>query len=83
MTCEKASNILRLQEMAKIHDQIRRLIDRSSVSRYQISKETGIGEAQLSKFMNHIQDLKLDSLQVLADYFDHEIVLRRKPKGGK
>lgn len=68
-----------------IADRLRYCIRHAGVSRYRISKDTGIGEAALSRFMTKERGLNLDSADTLAKYFDLELLERSKPakKGRK
>src|SRR4051794_27596359 len=47
-------------------DQIRIAIQDSGISRYEISKRTGIAQAALSRFMNRQNGLNTDTLDRLA-----------------
>lgn len=72
--------------MAAVLDEIRRAIERSGVSRYRISQETGIDQGQLSKLMAGTSGLSIERLEQLARYLDLEIIVRprqrrRKAKG--
>ena len=51
----------------KLSDQLRRAIDGSGLSRYEISKRTGIAQATLSRFMAGIGGLSTDGLDKIAD----------------
>ena len=48
-------------------DQLRQAIDGGAKSRYQISKETGIDEATLSRFMHGKGGLSIQGLNSIAD----------------
>jgi ribosome-binding protein aMBF1 (putative translation factor) len=65
----------------KFTDQIRKAIADSGVSRYRISQETGIAESVLSKFMHGKIGFNHDTLDVLADYLQSELVARGPKKG--
>ena len=47
---------------------IREAVEKASVTRYQIAKETGISEATLCRFAQG-GSLKLETLDKLAEYF--------------
>ncbi len=64
----------------KMSDQIRAAILAAPVSRYQISKATGVAEANLSRFVAGKSGLSLDSIDLLGEYLGLRIVVDRKPK---
>lgn len=45
------------------------LREKSGVSNYQVSKDTGISEATLSEWKNNLYTPKLDKIKKLSDYF--------------
>jgi transcriptional regulator with XRE-family HTH domain len=57
----------------KFTEQIRRAIADCGVSRYRISKETGIAETVLSKFMLRQRGFTLATLDALADYLQLDL----------
>lgn len=59
-------------------DQIRSAIDSCGITRYRISKETGISESALSRFMTGERGLSMTALDALADYLGLDVVMRRK-----
>ena len=63
----------------RLSDQIRQAIDDSGVTRYRISKETGLNESALAQFYNGHRGLSLDALDVLGAFLDWTITLGRKP----
>ena len=49
------------------------------VSRYRISKDTGIGEASLSLFVNGKRSIGVDRVEVILDYLGYDIqVVKRE-----
>ncbi|MEO2036092.1 MAG: helix-turn-helix transcriptional regulator [Planctomycetaceae bacterium] len=60
-----------------VEEEIRDIIRESEQSRYAISRETGIAESQLSRFLNG-QSLRAETLEILAGHFGYEVLLRRK-----
>jgi len=68
-----------------ILETIRREIDRSSMSRAQISRETGITEGQLHRIMKKNQSLYCETADRLLHYFGYKIIKRQRrvKKGGK
>lgn len=64
---------------AKLTDQLRKAIDDSGLTRYRISKETGISEATLSKFYLGQRGLSMEALNALGECLQLTLVLGRKP----
>ena len=56
----------------KLSDQIRRAVDASGLSRYRISKELGIAESTMSRFMAG-QGLSMEHLDALAELLGVDI----------
>ena len=68
----------------KLTDQLRRAIDESGRTRYQIAKETGIDESALAKFYNGQRGLSMDALNALGECLSLTIISRQKSaKKGK
>ena len=67
---------------AKLSDQIRRAVDDCDQTRYRISKETGIDQSTLSRFMSGERGLPMNTLDKLADDLDLNITVGkgRKPR---
>ena len=51
----------------KFADQMRREIDKCGMSRYEISKRTGITQAQLSKFRHGKAGLSIEGIEAICD----------------
>ena len=65
-------------------DQLRQAIDESGLTRYRISKETGISEPSLSKFYLGQRGLSNENLNALGACLQITIHIGRKPeKKGK
>lgn len=45
------------------------LLEKRSITSYQVSKDTGIGQNTLSNWKSGRSNPKVDKLQILADYF--------------
>ena len=67
--------------MSEILDEIRKAIEDSDVSRYEISKQTKIDQGQLSKLMAGKCSISIEKLQRLLDFLGFEAIVRRKRKG--
>lgn len=59
----------------KVSDQIRRLIDSSGMSRYEIAKRTGIDQSAVSRFMTGERGLSMTALDTLGELLDLEVVM--------
>lgn len=68
--------------MARIYEQLRKVIKASGKSRYRISKDTGIDQSALSFFMSGKLGLSVERLELLAKYLGYRVILERK-RGGK
>ena len=62
----------------KLSDQIRQAIVESEYTRYQISQETGLDQAALSKFVHGERGLALENIDKLAAFLNLEIVVHKK-----
>lgn len=62
-------------------DQLRRAVRESDVTRYQISKETGIDQATLCRFVAGTAGMSLDSIDRLMDALGLEIRPRKRARG--
>jgi ribosome-binding protein aMBF1 (putative translation factor) len=60
---------------------VRKAIERSGLTRYQISQATGIDQGSLSRFVRGQRGLNTTSLDKLALLLGFRIVERSKPKG--
>jgi DNA transposition AAA+ family ATPase len=60
-------------------DQLRRAIDDSGLTRYQIAKGAGIDESALAKFYNGHRGLSMDAMNALGEFLQLKITLGRKP----
>ncbi|MHB8969722.1 MAG: helix-turn-helix domain-containing protein [Pirellulaceae bacterium] len=64
-----------------ISDQLRQAIDESGLTRYRISKETGISQVTLSRFYHGERGLTLKALDKLGACLQLTVHLGRKEKG--
>jgi cyanate lyase len=69
------------QNRATLIDQIRQAVENSDLTRYAISKKTGIHQASLSRFVYGERGLSDDALNSLGELLNLEIVVRNKRKG--
>lgn len=67
----------------KLTDQLRQAIDDSGLTRYRISKETGIDQSALAKFYNGQRGINTETLDKLGECLGLRIVMdrRRRKKG--
>jgi transcriptional regulator with XRE-family HTH domain len=64
--------------MARFHEELRRAIRDSGMTRYEISAKTGIYQSTLSEFVNGKRGLGPKSIDKLLDCLQLEFKLRRK-----
>lgn len=64
--------------MSQVLNQMRRAIRASGASHYRISKDVGVSESLLSRFMSGERRLSLKLLERLADYLELDVTLRPK-----
>jgi transcriptional regulator with XRE-family HTH domain len=71
--------------MKPLSDQLRDAIEKAGVSRYEISKATGVSESTLSKFiLRQRPGLSFDALDRVGEYLGLVIVKKQpKKKGAK
>jgi transcriptional regulator with XRE-family HTH domain len=62
----------------KLSDQIRQAVDASGLSRYRISKELGVAESTMSRFMSGQGGLSMEYLDALADLLNLDIKTRKR-----
>jgi transcriptional regulator with XRE-family HTH domain len=56
-----------------LSDQLRQLIADCGITRYRISKDTGVDQAVLEKFVNGKRGMSLQTLDILGEYLGLEI----------
>jgi hypothetical protein len=65
--------------MAELFDITRRAISDSGVSRYSISKATGVDEAALCRFVHGQRGLSVESVETILDHLGYNIqVIQRE-----
>ena len=69
--------------MSGILNKIRQAIRQSGVSRYKISQETGISQAQLCRLMSKESGLSVRYLEAVAEHLGYEVVLKQQRKRSK
>lgn len=77
---EYTSNPYNANMSKTLTDQLRQAIETADKSRYALSKETGIDQAVLSRFVHGKGGLSLESWDRLAEALGLELVKRRRPK---
>jgi transcriptional regulator with XRE-family HTH domain len=70
------------KQRVKLSDQVRRAVNASGLSRYRISKELGVAESTMSRFMSAQGGLSMEHLDALADLLGLDIAAKRRPKKG-
>jgi transcriptional regulator with XRE-family HTH domain len=67
--------------MATLSEQLRNAIEKAGVSRYEISKATGVSQSTLSKFVLGTRPgLSFDAMDRVGEYLGLEIVKKKQPK---
>lgn len=67
------------QKRVKLSDQVRNAVEASGMSCYRISKETGLSEPTLSRFMSGERGLTMKALDTLADFLELNLTVGGKP----
>jgi len=75
--------VVRVLDMSRILDQLRKAVRANPKSCYRLSKETGIDQAQLSRMMSGQEGLGVENLEKLADALALEIVARKRGRKGR
>ena len=70
--------IKKRQHSQMLSEQLRQVILESGESRYHISKETGVTEATLSRFVNGKQALSQEKIDILGEYLGLRLVVGKK-----
>ena len=68
------------KKTATLSDVLRRTINESGLSFYRIAKDTGITSQSLLRFQRGDQSLRLDKVDVLAEYLGLQLVKKLKAK---
>jgi transcriptional regulator with XRE-family HTH domain len=63
----------------KFSDQMRQAIETSGKTRYRISKESGISQASLSRFMAGKQGFSADTIDLICECLGLEVRLADQP----
>lgn len=66
--------------MKRLSEQLREAIVRASVSRYEISKETGVDQAALSKFVLGQRGISVEAMDAVGLYLGLSITTTRRPR---
>ncbi len=71
------------KQAKRLSDEIRMAVENSGVTRYRISKLTGIDAAVLCRFVQGQVGLSMDSLDKLAECIGLHVISDRKPSAKK
>jgi cyanate lyase len=66
--------------MATLTEQLREAIETAGVTRYEIAKQTGVGQAALSKFVLGQRGLSNKAMDAVGEYLGLAICKQRKPR---
>jgi transcriptional regulator with XRE-family HTH domain len=64
--------------MKKLSDQLREAIEKAGVSRYSISKQTGVSETTLCRFVSGERGISVDAMDAIGQYLGLSIVSQKK-----
>ncbi len=64
----------------RFSEQLRRAVRQSDLSRYRISKQTGIAQSVLSRFVNQGAGLSMESVDRLCECLGLSVVVEDKPR---
>lgn len=64
--------------MKKLSDQLREAIESAGVSRYSISKQTGVSETTLCRFVSGERGISVDAMDAIGQYLGLSIVSQKK-----
>lgn len=67
----------------RFSEQLRRAVEQSDLSRYRISKQTGIAQSILSRFVNEGAGLSMESVDKLCECLGLRLVADDPPKKQK
>lgn len=60
-----------------LSNQLRQIVENSAETRYRVSKETGISQSTLSRFVSGERGLSIEAMDALGEFFELEFVSRR------
>ena len=72
-----------IHSMSKIFEQLRKAIERSPKTCSELAREAGLEKAAMSRFVNRITGLSVESAEALARVLGLELTLRRKAHKGR
>ena len=61
-----------------VSDELKRLIDESGRSRYDIAQASGVTQGQLSRFVNGLVGMNPESMEKVADALGYRLTFVRK-----
>lgn len=62
-----------------VSEQLRRFVDTCGKTRYQVSKECGVSQSQLSRFMSG-KPLSMPTMDTICKYLELELQRKRSPR---
>lgn len=82
IACTCGSNVydLGMAVRQRISEQLRHAIEQCGESRYRLSKETGVSQSILSRFINGEMGLNLENIDRLCEYLGARLVVDPKPR---
>ena len=74
-----AKNTIGKRSQVVLTQQLRQAVLECGVTRYQISKETGVSERALSQFVNGQRGLSMNAMDAIGGFLRLVIVVKGKP----
>ena len=71
---------MRKNRQKKLSEQIRKAVADSGITRYRISKDTGVDDGALSRSHHGKAGLSMDALDRIGAYLGLDIVVRKKER---
>lgn len=62
--------------MLSLQEQMKQIMAEKNITAYQLSKDTGINEGQLSRFFNNKVELSLKKILQITDYLDCNLSIK-------
>jgi transcriptional regulator with XRE-family HTH domain len=69
--------------MAKVSEQLRKAMERSGMTRYEIAKQAGIEQSSLSRFFSGERGLSQDAIDAICELLGLRLVSGTPRKRGK
>jgi transcriptional regulator with XRE-family HTH domain len=79
--CQTDDNITEMsKKLSTLQDQLRRIIDKSGMSRYEIANAAGLDHATMSRFYTGERGLSMAALESLAEVLKIKLISAKRSK---